>query len=101
MGPMLCWAIWQDRNNKVWNGKTNGEGDEPWDAATFADQNKFGYGWVRCDSGGHVLQARTGSWDGCVNLALAEALGVKEVLSWIKESKLSHVTMESDSLITV
>uniref|UniRef100_A0A803Q3L9 Reverse transcriptase zinc-binding domain-containing protein n=1 Tax=Cannabis sativa TaxID=3483 RepID=A0A803Q3L9_CANSA len=22
MGAMLCWAIWQDRNNKVWNDKS-------------------------------------------------------------------------------
>uniref|UniRef100_A0A803PGZ2 RNase H type-1 domain-containing protein n=1 Tax=Cannabis sativa TaxID=3483 RepID=A0A803PGZ2_CANSA len=91
----------------------SGEGDEQWgapevnklkinvDAATFTDRNKYGYSWVLRDSGGHVLQARTESWNGCVNPTLAEAFGVKEVLSWIKESKLSHVTVESDSLITV
>ncbi|KAM6582205.1 hypothetical protein CsatB_009207 [Cannabis sativa] len=120
IGAMLCWAIWQDRNNKVWNGKTKSVKNViafanvekgmsigvrqlkiNVDAVTFADRNKFGYGWVLRDSGGHILQSRSGSWNGCVNPALAEAFGVKEVLSWIKESKLSHVTVESDSLITV
>uniref|UniRef100_A0A803QAQ4 RNase H type-1 domain-containing protein n=1 Tax=Cannabis sativa TaxID=3483 RepID=A0A803QAQ4_CANSA len=37
--------------------------------------------------GGHVMEAR--------------AFGVKEVLSWIKASNISHVTVETNSLITV
>uniref|UniRef100_A0A803QI10 RNase H type-1 domain-containing protein n=1 Tax=Cannabis sativa TaxID=3483 RepID=A0A803QI10_CANSA len=109
LGAMLCWAIWQDINNKVWNG----EGDEQWcapcvdydkinvDAATFRDKHKFGFGWVLRDARGFVIQVRTGSWQGCVDPGFAEALGVKEALSWIKNSNVFIVTVETDSLVTV
>ncbi|KAM6576776.1 hypothetical protein CsatB_028613 [Cannabis sativa] len=146
MGAMLCWAIWQDMNNKVWNGKSGsvknvmalartnleqwlfaqeknfspssfsvgiGEGDKQWcaphvdyykinvDAATFSDKHRFDFGWVLRDAKGYVIQARSGSRHGCVDPGFAEALGLKEVLSWIKTSNFSNVMGETDSLVTV
>ncbi|KAM6559081.1 hypothetical protein CsatA_028320 [Cannabis sativa] len=125
MGAMLCWAIWQDSNNKVWNEKSgsvknvvalarnNLEQGEQWcaphvdyykinvDAATFRDKHRFGFGWVLRDAKGYVLQTRSGSWHRCVDQGFAEALGVKEVLSWIKNSNFSNIMVEMDSLVMV
>lgn len=36
-----------------------------------------------------------------LDTVLAEALGVEEVLSWIKEFGRQHVTVETDSLVTI
>uniref|UniRef100_A0A803QEM2 RNase H type-1 domain-containing protein n=1 Tax=Cannabis sativa TaxID=3483 RepID=A0A803QEM2_CANSA len=102
-----CW-----RTTRLY-GDNPGEGDEQWcaheennykinvDAATFVEKNRFGYGWVLRDARGQVLHARTRSWSGYCEPVLAEALGVKEALSWIKASKITKVTIETDSLIVV
>uniref|UniRef100_A0A803PM90 RNase H type-1 domain-containing protein n=1 Tax=Cannabis sativa TaxID=3483 RepID=A0A803PM90_CANSA len=143
---MLCWSIWQARNDKVWKGisrqtqhilalargnlnqwcnaqertfvpsqlnlKPN-EGGELWmkpigntikvnvDASIFEDQNRYGFGWVARNNEGRLLWAKNGSRWGKVSAEFAEAMGLKEVLSWLKESNLSNVVVESDSLVTI
>ncbi|XP_062089021.1 uncharacterized protein LOC133795583 [Humulus lupulus] len=126
MAVMVCWALWQVRNEKVWKDTNRsvkevialargnfdqwryahdktfipsllllhpGEGAEHWstpggnkikiniDAAVFPDLNTFGYGWVVRDASATLLSAHTVSKVGNIDPILAEAIGVREVLS--------------------
>ncbi|XP_062076043.1 uncharacterized protein LOC133780188 [Humulus lupulus] len=90
-----------------------GEGAEHWsapggnkikinvDAAVFPDLHKFGYGWVVRDASANLISAHTASKVGSIDPTLAEAIGVREVLSWIKATELTNVVVETDSLVTV
>uniref|UniRef100_A0A803QSF3 RNase H type-1 domain-containing protein n=1 Tax=Cannabis sativa TaxID=3483 RepID=A0A803QSF3_CANSA len=53
------------------------------DGAIFESENRFGFGFIR-DSTGKFVQAVSGSRLGVVSPEIAEVVGMKEVLSWIK-----------------
>ncbi|KAM6545226.1 hypothetical protein CsatB_025962 [Cannabis sativa] len=146
LAVMLCWAIWQARNDQVWKGNSRtsryilalaggnlnqwryaqdktfvpsqfnlkpNEGGELWtkpvgntikinvDAAIFESQNRYGFGWVARNNEGRLLWAKSSSFCGSVSAEFAEALGLKKVLSWLKDNDLSNVVIESDSLVTI
>uniref|UniRef100_A0A803NG08 RNase H type-1 domain-containing protein n=1 Tax=Cannabis sativa TaxID=3483 RepID=A0A803NG08_CANSA len=71
------------------------------DASIFEDQNRYGFGWVARNNEGRLLWAKNGSRWGKVSAEFVEAMGLKEVLSWLKERNLSNVVVESDSLVTI
>ncbi|KAM6560015.1 hypothetical protein CsatA_029254 [Cannabis sativa] len=127
---MVCWAIWDAKNNLVWNGKLfkeddvvanakrfldqwrsaksseyesswpgfqAGDGAKHWispqansikvnvDAALFDSDHKYGLGLVARDERGLLIERRTMLSNGSIEPELAEAMGVREALSWIKE----------------
>uniref|UniRef100_A0A803Q309 RNase H type-1 domain-containing protein n=1 Tax=Cannabis sativa TaxID=3483 RepID=A0A803Q309_CANSA len=109
---MLRWAIWQALNNQVWKGISRptryilalAKGNKikiNVGAAIFESQNCYGFGWVARNNEGRLLWARARSKRGNVSAEFAEAVGLKEVLSWLKDNKLSNVIVESDSLVTI
>lgn len=67
------------------------------DSAIFADRKKMGFGGVLCDSNGEFVAAIQGSLPGTFSPILAEAIGLREVLSWIKESSFGSILVETDS----
>lgn len=71
------------------------------DAAIFDEQNMYGFGWAARNKEGRLVVAKLGSKLGSVNPELAEAMGVKEVLSWIKNNSYHDVIVVSDSLVTI
>ncbi|XP_060969468.1 uncharacterized protein LOC133036755 [Cannabis sativa] len=142
---MLCWSIWNTRNEVQWQSKnrtvlevvksakhvlgqwkitkfeaptamfaTGGiSNSNSWrkpnvftvkvnvDGATFETQHKFGFGCVARDSHGRLLEAISGSRWGCVSAEIAEVIGIKEALSWIKRKGWDAVVLESDALVVV
>ncbi|KAM6561787.1 hypothetical protein CsatA_031026 [Cannabis sativa] len=90
-----------------------GDGNEHWcpphsdsikinvDAALFERNRSYGFGLVARDSNGLLIEGHTALVYGAVELVLAEVLGIKEALSWIKEAKWQNVTLESDCLCAV
>uniref|UniRef100_A0A803PVN7 RNase H type-1 domain-containing protein n=1 Tax=Cannabis sativa TaxID=3483 RepID=A0A803PVN7_CANSA len=61
-------------------------------------KGRYGFCYVVRDHDGCLIEVVVGSRVGCVQLELAEVLGVmKEVLSWIKRKSLSEVVIESDA----
>lgn len=68
------------------------------DAAIFKESNKYSVAYVVRDSAGQLIEARTKSWSGHVSAEMAEIMGIREALSWIKQSELSNVILESDCL---
>ncbi|KAM6573036.1 hypothetical protein CsatB_012436 [Cannabis sativa] len=71
------------------------------DGAIFASDGRFGAAGVARDSQGRFIEGFTVLRVGCVDSAMAELVGVKEALSWIKRKHWGPVDLETDSLVVV
>ncbi|XP_060965660.1 uncharacterized protein LOC133034570 [Cannabis sativa] len=71
------------------------------DGAIFADERRYGFGCIARGADGKIIEAFSGSRFGVVGPEIAEVIGVKEALSWIKRKGWSKVEIETDSLVVV
>ncbi|KAM6569605.1 hypothetical protein CsatB_017590 [Cannabis sativa] len=71
------------------------------DSAIFQEENKFGFGLVARDHSCRLIEAVSGSRFGAVHPGVAEVIGVKEALSWIKRKQWSNVVVETNALVVV
>ncbi|XP_060964883.1 uncharacterized protein LOC133033858 [Cannabis sativa] len=71
------------------------------DGAIFAGDGQFGAAGVARDYQGRFMEGFTVLRAGQVDSALAELMGVKEALSWIKRKQWGPVEVETDSLVVV
>ncbi|XP_030496466.2 uncharacterized protein LOC115712332 [Cannabis sativa] len=71
------------------------------DGAIFSAEQKFGFGYVARDAHGKLIEGILGSWTGAVGPEIAEVIGVKEALSWIKRKGWTGVEIETDALVVV
>ncbi|KAL8136154.1 hypothetical protein AgCh_010667 [Apium graveolens] len=71
------------------------------DAAVFEDKGSSGIGIIARVHGGYMLHAKTKCYSEVLHPTLAEALAIKEALSWIKTMEWNVVTIESDCLVVV
>ncbi|XP_060972657.1 uncharacterized protein LOC133038503 [Cannabis sativa] len=121
---VVYWAIWSARNKVVWKGKT-AQADNivvfaknylsQWnnaqktvlgsscsetndDVALFDGGRSFRTGVVARDEKGWLIEGRITYTSSTVEPVLAEAISVKEVLTWIKCNQWQHVTVESNCL---
>ncbi|XP_060965209.1 uncharacterized protein LOC133034186 [Cannabis sativa] len=118
----LCWAIWGARNDLVWNGKNFSADNivayakgylDQWrnarncrikvnvDASIFEESRSFRIGRVARDDKVLLLEGVSLLKRGVIQPFVAEALGVKEALSWIKEKGWIGVHVESDCLMVI
>ncbi|KAL9426929.1 hypothetical protein AB3S75_033667 [Citrus x aurantiifolia] len=143
LAAMICWKLWTQRNDKVWNNRSGrvhqilnsaghmlyqwqvlrqqvmladeaasnvGHGAVCWerpptgwakcnvDAAVFHSQSLVSYGCVVRNSEGMFLAASCDRFLGKFGAREAEALGVREALSWLKQLHLPRVIIEMDCL---
>ncbi|KAM6542760.1 hypothetical protein CsatB_007207 [Cannabis sativa] len=96
-----------------WSGYTTNDGAEQWvvpsenkikvnvDAALFNSSNKYGCGFVARDHHGMLVQGKTLLFTGSASPELAESIGIREALSWIKSHGWQHATLETDCLTVV
>ena len=68
------------------------------DAAIFESQRRFGLGCVLRNSDGCFLAARCVGRPGMFGAREAEALGIREALSWLKKLQFPCVVVEMDCL---
>lgn len=71
------------------------------DAACFNEVPAFGIGVVARNSAGELIQAFSKSFQGDAAPELAEAIAIREALSWLKNQKWRKVVIESDCLVAV
>lgn len=71
------------------------------DAAMFNEYNYTGARMVARDATCELLQARTVRTQGLFSSEMAEIMGIKEAVSWMKQRGWRHVVIESDCLVTV
>ncbi|XP_074342149.1 uncharacterized protein LOC141679584 [Apium graveolens] len=143
---MVCWSLWKNRNNIVWNEKsleatevvnssilvfnqwksaqdrsfdnsfgfiTPSDGKEHWklpqinmimvntDATLFEDSGHFSFSILARDHEGCMVEAKACCKQGSIAPELAEAIGVREALSWIKSKDWPQVIIETDCLVIV
>lgn len=87
------------RANTCWVAPPEGRLKLNVDAAIHAAENRTGYGFIVRDHRGHQVAAQSHSSLGLHQPAVAECVGVREALSWLKLQRLSHVDIETDSLV--
>ncbi|XP_060964479.1 uncharacterized protein LOC133033585 [Cannabis sativa] len=71
------------------------------DAATFDRDSKHGFGCVVRDNNGELLSVIASFKNGKVSPELAEIMGIREALSWLKSNNYTRAVIESDSLVCV
>ncbi|KAL8098499.1 hypothetical protein AgCh_031317 [Apium graveolens] len=71
------------------------------DAAIMEHQGVSGIGLIARDHAGNLILARTRCIVEIMNPTLAEAIAVKEALSWVKELPGANFVIESDCLVVV
>ena len=71
------------------------------DAVIFKDKGCSSIGIVARVQGGYLLHAMIKIYSEVLNPTLAEALAIKEALSWMKNMGWTTVIIESDYLIVV
>ncbi|KAM7516245.1 hypothetical protein LguiA_005828 [Lonicera macranthoides] len=67
----------------------------------FASQKSTGFGGVLRDSCGTFIAAVQGIREGLASPLVAEAIGVREILSWLKQRGETCVIFECDSQLVV
>ncbi|KAL8131971.1 hypothetical protein AgCh_007755 [Apium graveolens] len=143
---MVCWSLWNNKNEVIWNqrGKEYSDvcklaklllnqwknaqdksfdhflgfmgqedGKERWeypqegkvkfnvDAAIFENSSTYCLSMVARDHRGELVVAGTSCREGRIAPDLAEALGIKEALSWIKYNLKQPAIVETDCLAVV
>uniref|UniRef100_A0A803NTK3 RNase H type-1 domain-containing protein n=1 Tax=Cannabis sativa TaxID=3483 RepID=A0A803NTK3_CANSA len=107
---MIVWRLWMARNDVLWNNKTVKAFEVVKlartnlinvDGAIFEAESRFGVGVVIRDYTEKLIEVVSISKSGVVRPEIAEVIGVKEALSWIKKHSYSDVEIETDSLVVV
>ncbi|XP_062088870.1 uncharacterized protein LOC133795435 [Humulus lupulus] len=118
---MVSWALWKNRNDLVWKQKgmtmeeviDQDDGNADWippeegclkvntDAGLFVSKGCYSFSCVARNHHGQWVEAIFQCRRGNVTPELAEAIAIKEALSWIKDSGWQKVTLESDCLLVV
>ncbi|XP_062114086.1 uncharacterized protein LOC133825112 [Humulus lupulus] len=71
------------------------------DAALSTEASTYSFACVARDDQGHFIEAITCCRQGVVSPKMAEAMGVREALSWLKKKYWSHVVIETDCLTVI
>ncbi|XP_074347114.1 uncharacterized protein LOC141685938 [Apium graveolens] len=71
------------------------------DAAIFEDTSKYCYSMIARDGAGELVAATTKCRSGTIVSEMAEAIGIKEALSWIKNEVTQPAIVESDCLSVI
>ncbi|KAK1405713.1 hypothetical protein POM88_005318 [Heracleum sosnowskyi] len=79
LAGMLCWGIWKARNELVWNS-----------SASRAAR----------DSAGEMIEAKARVYSGVMDSQCAEAIGIREALSWIKNEQEHAGAMRLDTQLS-
>lgn len=71
------------------------------DAALFHHEQRTGFGFILRDSTNCVIKCSSWTMQGVLDPTVAEALGIREALSWLKANNFSQVEFETDCQLLV
>lgn len=108
---------WESAQDKSFDNTigflTQADGDVHWkqpqigivkvntDAALFDDLNRYSYAIVARDHEGAMMEAMSSCRPGSLNPETAEAIGIREALSWVKSKNWPATVVETDCLSVV
>uniref|UniRef100_A0A803QSW2 RNase H type-1 domain-containing protein n=1 Tax=Cannabis sativa TaxID=3483 RepID=A0A803QSW2_CANSA len=98
---MLCWALWSARNDIIWKQRIRSVREVVMFSNSTHDQ------WLKAQGKGNIPSlspiqqgdATAGCKIGRVSPELAEVMGIREALSWIKTNDYSQVVIEADNRV--
>ena len=88
-------------NLRKWKAPEHGEYKVNVDASWFQGADSFSIGIVLRNHSGCFVEGRTVALPQAMDVLEAEALGIREALSWVKNMEARTVTVESDSFVAV
>lgn len=94
-------SIHNHRFTEKWKKPPQGYTKLNVDAAINVAERKTGFGWVLRDDHGEFKNAKSGVWNGLFNPKEAEAMAIREALSWLKFHRRESVQIETDALQVV
>lgn len=83
------------------DGKTYWERSQIGRIKINTDANRYSYSMIARDHSGDLVEAAAYCKQGTIEPITAEALGIKEALSWVKKGEYSEVIIESDCLALI
>ncbi|XP_073126761.1 uncharacterized protein [Henckelia pumila] len=112
---MKTFFLWfQDNQKRIFNSPPRTQqSDSKWikpprqflkcnvDAAIFNSPPRMGFGCIIRDSMGEAIAAVHGCFPGVFDPRTAEALSIREALSWLKDLSYSDIMVESDALTLI
>uniref|UniRef100_A0A803QGE0 Reverse transcriptase domain-containing protein n=1 Tax=Cannabis sativa TaxID=3483 RepID=A0A803QGE0_CANSA len=90
-----------NKGDELWTKPVTNEIKLNVDAAIFDSSSRFGIGFVVRNSVAELLSVVGLYRPGKPDPAVAEAMGIREALSWLKDKSFNQASVESDSLISV
>ncbi|XP_074351531.1 uncharacterized protein LOC141690649 [Apium graveolens] len=84
-----------------WEYPRNGDLKVNTDAAIFTNSNRYSFSMVARDHLGELVEAKSSCKQGTIDPVLAEAIGIREALSWVKEHGWCGTAVETDCLAMV
>lgn len=66
------------------------------DAAISESSNYYSHSMIAQDHRGALIKARSSCKQGSINSEVAEAIGIREALSWINSQNWTNVEVEAD-----
>lgn len=90
--------ISQTEGDMCWKQPQTGTIKINTDAALFEDSNLYSYAMIARNHEGQMLQVKSSCRQGNADPEMAEAVGIREALSWIKEHNWPQGIVESDCL---
>lgn len=113
----LTFDHWWSAQDKTFDNflgfMTQADGHEHWecpmegrlkvnvDAAIFSDSSRYSFSLVARDHAGRLIEARSSCKQGTIDPTVAEAIAVKEALSWVKDRGGQDTVVETDCLSIV
>nr|GMD52496.1 uncharacterized protein LOC109191080 [Ipomoea batatas] len=88
----------RNKSASKWEKPTSGFLKLNTDAAVDVQRNRMGYGWVLRDDTGQFVAAACIPGRGLFSPKEAEAMAIREALSWTKRHGVSKIQVESDAL---
>ncbi|XP_031116510.1 uncharacterized protein LOC116020169 [Ipomoea triloba] len=86
-----------DIRTERWSPPSQGRLKLNTDVAMSMNNSCMGMGWVIRDAQGHFVTAKAKKFDGFFSVKEAEAVSIREALSWIKEMDIGDVDIKTDS----
>ncbi|XP_074337663.1 uncharacterized protein LOC141674859 [Apium graveolens] len=101
LSVMLCWKLWGNHGQVTWQAPMHNRVKINTDATLFSDINRFSHAQVVRDHNGELVEAMSRCHQGTISPEAAEAMGIREALSWVKQKQKQDVVIETDYLVVV
>lgn len=96
-----CGLLNPDDGDELWSPPTENKTKINTDAAVFESSNCYSFAFAARNHKRDLIEARSSCKEGYTSPECAEAMVIREALSWIKAKQLNDTIVETDCLVVV